>query len=110
MLPIERINRIKEIVTDEQTNKISELSKILNLSELTIHRDLKPLIADGHLFKTFGGVSLTNEQSDKQNNTNKCVICSPTVHSKFGYRIMLPTQKIETAGCAHCGLSLEYQL
>src|SRR5690625_4620171 len=47
MLPIERINRIKEIVTDKQTIKISELSKILNVSEMTIHRDLKPLIADG---------------------------------------------------------------
>src|SRR5699024_6757310 len=51
MLPIERINRIKEIVTDKQTIKISELSKILNVSEMTIHRDLKPLIADGYLFK-----------------------------------------------------------
>src|SRR5699024_9919908 len=74
MLTIERINRIKEIVTDKQTIKISELSKILNVSEMTIHRDLKPLIADGYLFKTFGGVSLTNEQSDKQNNTDQCVI------------------------------------
>jgi len=110
MLPIERINRIKEIVTDEQTIKISELSKILNVSEMTIHRDLKPLIADGYLFKTFGGVSLTNDQSDKQNNADQCVICSRTVHSKLGYRIILPNQKIEMACCAHCGLLREYQL
>src|SRR5699024_6698499 len=80
MLPIERINRIKEIVTDKQTIKISELSKILNVSDITIHRDLNPLIADGYLFKTFCGVMLTNEQSDKQNNTDQCVICIRTVH------------------------------
>src|SRR5699024_12724366 len=54
--------------------------------------------------------SLTNEQSDKQNNTDQCVICSRTVHSKLGYRIILPNQKIEMACCAHCGLLREYQL
>src|SRR5699024_12563136 len=38
MLFIVRINRIKKIVTDKQNIKISDLSKILNVSEMTIHR------------------------------------------------------------------------
>src|SRR5699024_4193375 len=61
MLPIERINRIKEIVTDKQTIKISELSKILNVSEMTIHRDLNPLIAVMYLYNYFDGLILNCE-------------------------------------------------
>ncbi len=109
MLPIERINRIKELVEDKQTIKISELSEVLNVSEMTIHRDLKPLINDGIILKTFGGISLVENKPHTQND-NLCIVCSRAIHSKLGYRIILPNNKIEMACCGHCGLMREYQL
>ena len=109
MLPIERINRIKELIQKRQNIKISELSHILNVSEMTIHRDLKSLVDEGIILKTFGGISLVNNDINTQNE-NLCVVCSRTIHSKLGYRIILSNNNIEMACCGHCGLIRERQL
>lgn len=109
MFPIERINRIKELVEDKHTIKISELSEILAVSEMTIHRDLKTLVDDGIILKTFGGISLVEHKAHKQNDI-LCIVCSRTIHSKLGYRIILSDNKVEMACCGHCGLMREYQL
>ena len=109
MLPIERINRIKKLIEDKHTMKISELSDILNVSEMTIHRDLKPLVDDGIILKTFGGISLVEIKASKQDD-DLCVVCSRAIHPRLGYRIILPNNKIEMTCCGHCGLMREHQL
>jgi len=68
MLPIERIKQIKELVQEKEVIKISELSNLLNVSEMTIHRDIKPLIDDGVILKTFGGIRLNKNESNLQDN------------------------------------------
>lgn len=109
MLPIERLNRIKEILDERQNIKISELSNLLNVSEMTIHRDLKPLVEDGVVLKTFGGVSL-KQRKQQNSNMNICVYCSRDIHQKLAYRIILSNGQIEVACCAHCGLLRHHQL
>lgn len=109
MLPIERINKIKNIIKENKTVKISELSEVLNVSEMTIHRDLKPLVDEGIIFKTFGGISLVEDNTNIQDD-NLCVVCSRDIHSRLVYRIILPDNKIEMACCGHCGLMREQQL
>lgn len=109
MLPVERINRIKELVQKRKNVKISDLSNILNVSEMTIHRDLKPLVDEGFIIKTFGGISLINNDVNTQNE-NLCVVCNRTIHPKLGYRIILSNNEIEMACCGHCGLIRERQL
>lgn len=109
MLPIERINRIKELIEKRKNIKISELSHILNVSEMTIHRDLKPLVAEGVILKTFGGITLAKNDLNSQNE-NLCVVCNRMIHSKLGYRIILPNNNIEMTCCGHCGLIRERQL
>lgn len=109
MLPIERLNKIKSILNEKETVKISELSEMLNVSEMTIHRDLKPLIEEGYVLKTFGGVSLKQSSKEKSYQA-KCIFCDRTIHQQLAYRIILANGKIEVACCAHCGLLRHYQL
>lgn len=90
--------------------KISELSKALGVSEMTIHRDLKPLIEEGIVIKTFGGVSLAREQPHNKSRTDRCVYCDRRIQQRLAYRMILPNNKIEMACCAHCGLLRHRQL
>ncbi|MGY0693701.1 DeoR family transcriptional regulator [Virgibacillus sp. FSP13] len=110
MLPIERQNRIRQLVQEKHTIKIADLSKDIGVSEMTIHRDLKPLIEEGIVIKTFGGVTLAHDHSDKQGTLDECVFCSRAIHERLAYRLILPNNKIEIACCSHCGLLRHRQL
>ncbi|HLR79733.1 MAG TPA: DeoR family transcriptional regulator [Bacillota bacterium] len=110
MLPIERQNRIKELIKVKHHLKISELSEELGVSEMTVHRDLKPLLDEGIIMKTFGGITLVREQPLQQSRSNECIICSRTVTERLAYRLILPNNQIEMACCAHCGLMRHRQL
>lgn len=108
MLPIERQNKIKGIVQDRHHVKISDLSKWLKVSEMTIHRDLKPLIEQGVIIKTFGGVTVANQNEQGQSN-DLCVLCNRKPHDKLAFRLILDSI-IEKTCCAHCGLLRHHQL
>lgn len=109
MLPIERQKRINQMIQDKKSIKIADLSKELGVSEMTIHRDIKPLIEDGLVAKTFGGITLiTAEVSEHLPET--CVICSRIINEKMAFRLILANDKIEIACCAHCGLLRHHQL
>ena len=60
MLRPDRQKKIKEWILSEKSLKIGELSEQLGVSEMTIHRDLKPLIEEGLIVKTFGGIMWSN--------------------------------------------------
>lgn len=108
MLPVERLHRIKELIQKEKNLKISDLSNELGVSEMTIHRDLKPLVDEGIAIKTFGGVSLAKSAQVESNDM--CIYCSRPIHEKLAYRLILQDNKIEIACCAHCGLLRHRQL
>lgn len=109
MLPIERQNRIRELLHINHSMKISELSEHLCVSDMTVHRDLKPLLDEGLIIKTFGGVMLAQNEPSLDHR-GQCVYCSRTIHEKLAYRLILPNDKIEIACCAHCGLLRHRQL
>lgn len=102
ILPIERQNCIKELLEKHGSMKISDLSQKLSVSEMTIHRDLKPLIDEGFLIKTFGGVTLSKKIKDAGGNS--CVYCHQNITEKLSFRLVLNDHTIETACCSHCGL------
>lgn len=108
MLPVERLNRIKQLIQQRKNIKITELSKELGVSEMTVHRDIKPLVEDGMVIKTFGGISLVQSTPIAPNGL--CIYCSRAINEKMAYRLMLPKNKIETACCSHCGLLRHRQL
>ena len=94
VLPIERRNRIKALIKEREHMKIAELSEILDVSEMTIHRDLKPLIDEGFVMKTFGGVTLVKEPPEEHIPDNTCVICRRLISERLAYRIILKNNKI----------------
>ncbi|HEU5140868.1 MAG TPA: DeoR family transcriptional regulator [Bacillales bacterium] len=110
MLPAERRQRIKEWMGDQQNMKISELSDRLGVSEMTIHRDIKPLVEEGIVIKTFGGITLVRNHSADETASNECVYCSKNNHETLAFRLILPNDRIETACCGHCGLLRYKQL
>ena len=110
MLPVERQNRIKSLIQEREHMKISELSQELNVSEMTIHRDLKPLIDQEYVIKTFGGVTLSQHLQKLPPSPEVCVICQRDINERLAYRLILPNNQIEMACCAHCGLMRHRQL
>ena len=63
MLPPEqRLEKILELIASTGFGGVSELSKILNVSEMTIRRDMEKLEAEGQIRRTHGG-ALTETKS-----------------------------------------------
>ena len=61
----ERTKRLKNIVTlllQKERMAVTEIAKILNVSGMTIRRDLQDLENDGHVKRTHGGAIIINPQ------------------------------------------------
>ena len=104
MLPIERKKQIRDLISTKKTLRINELSEQFNVSEMTIYRDIKPLIEEGIISRTPGGISLTKKSQQPSHDQNNCIYCHKPNQSKLSYRLILSNDNIETACCAHCGL------
>lgn len=58
MFPTQRQSEILRLVRAQQTCTVAELADAFAVSDETVRRDLKPLIAEGALVKVHGGVML----------------------------------------------------
>lgn len=102
MLPVERQEYIKTIINERENIKISELSKLLHVSEMTIHRDIKPIIEEGLIVKSFGGISLVKQKVEEKEQG--CIYCSKQIQDRVAFRLVCLDDRTEIACCAHCGL------
>jgi len=109
MLPAKRRERIQQMVQEQRHVKVSDLSRALKVSEMTIYRDLKPLLEEGKIIKVHGGV-IWAEESVSSLPANECVLCGSQTDVRLAYRLLLPNQQMETACCPHCGLIRHRQL
>lgn len=66
MYSIERQNKILEILKEKKTVSIEKLSSILYTSSSTVRRDLNKLEQRGLVVRTFGGVILNANPSNKE--------------------------------------------
>jgi DeoR family transcriptional regulator, aga operon transcriptional repressor len=55
--PVDRRHRILERVAADQTIHVGEIARELNVSEMTIRRDIRRLERDGFLRQTYGGAT-----------------------------------------------------
>lgn len=110
MLPIERQKEIRKLIEEKNTLKINDLSEHFNVSEMTIYRDIKPLIDEGLVTKTFGGISLSKKNHHTVSKQSHCTYCHKPNNQKMTYRLILKDDRIETTCCAHCGLLRHRQL
>jgi Transcriptional regulators of sugar metabolism len=63
MFAPERIRIIKSILLDKKHINVSDLSQILNVSEVTIRRDLEKLESENFLTRTHGGAIINEEDT-----------------------------------------------
>lgn len=58
MLPLERQEKIIELLIERKVMKMQELTSLLSISIDTLRRDLQPLIKQGRIKKIYGGIEL----------------------------------------------------
>ncbi len=61
MLAIERRKKITQIINENKSILVTELSKLFEVTEETIRRDLEKLEKQGILVRTYGGATLVEE-------------------------------------------------
>jgi hypothetical protein len=105
MLAIERRDYILKTLRETGRGQVSELSKTLNVSRMTIHRDLDALAQEGFLEKVFGGAVLASEHR-QPDQTGVCAMCGRLVTART--RVVLQTRTGEQidACCPHCATLL----
>jgi DeoR family transcriptional regulator, fructose operon transcriptional repressor len=70
MFVIERVRIIKGILLDKKHINVSSLSKMLNVSEVTIRRDLEKLEEENFLMRTHGGAILIDQEEENSFSGN----------------------------------------
>lgn len=89
LIPSERRQRIKQMIVEQNVLKVSELSVVFGVSEMTIRRDLESLEESGHLERRFGG-AIASEQAAFDSN----------------YDVRLQTQTLQKAAIARYAATL----
>lgn len=102
MFQNDRQKTIMELIQEKRTLKTSELSEFFNVSEMTIYRDIKPLIEQGLVIKTFGGIASV-ESNEKIRSPQQCVVCDRPINPRLSYRLILSNHRVESTCCVHCG-------
>ena len=64
MYAVERKRIIREYLKEHNQAQVQELGKLLNVSEVTVRRDLERLETEGLLTRTHGGAVLNKEDVD----------------------------------------------
>lgn len=74
MLPIKRKNQIKEMIIEQKSLVVADMTKLFNVTEETIRRDLKQLEEEGILTRTYGGAYISEGvQSDVDINLREYI-------------------------------------
>ncbi|MGD1815695.1 MAG: DeoR/GlpR family DNA-binding transcription regulator [Pleomorphochaeta sp.] len=76
MLPVERQRYIQELAMKKKSVSVSELASDLDVSELTIRRDLDGLCSRGVLERTHGGATLRRNLNIEPDYLQKASECS----------------------------------
>lgn len=101
MLPVERQKQILSWLEKEVTLTVSELSSRLSVSEMTIYRDIKPLIDQNKILKTSRGISFIRKS---MLNSQNCTYCYKEANTRHSMQLITNGQTIEHTCCPHCGL------
>ena len=102
MLPTNRRQQIRDYLNEHGAVQIGALSAKFAVSEMTIHRDLAQLEAEGHLRKVRGGAVPVTPPSPA--NAEACFMCQSTPRSQTQMTLHLTGGAVQRACCPHCGL------
>ena len=101
MLATERRKIILEELETSGLVRVGDLSKKLDVSRMTIHRDLSQLADEGLLEKVFGGaVTVLHEPAGKDG----CVMCGMRNRERTAFVVNCADGSQLQACCPHCGI------
>ncbi|MDQ0198335.1 DeoR family transcriptional regulator [Neobacillus ginsengisoli] len=103
MLPIERRQQIVTWLNKEGSISITEISKRLNVSEMTVYRDIKPLLEESKIIKTSGGISLAPAPVIGV-SAHACTYCLKESNNRHPVQIITNDLRVEQLCCPHCGI------
>ncbi len=86
LLPVERQQRIMELIKEGTTTRVSYLSEFLGVSEMTIRRDLDFLEEKGVVDRTYGGAVLRQEWIDKKFKYRDSVLKHPQLKNRIAQK------------------------
>ncbi|MCL6577202.1 DeoR family transcriptional regulator [Kyrpidia sp.] len=105
MLPAERQKKILSWLQQEGHLKISDLSRRLQVSEMTVHRDVRVLVDQGRVVKTYGGISLASPPVEAPGRgSGTCAYCRRPVDDRLSMTANHADGSVETYCCPHCAL------
>jgi DNA-binding Lrp family transcriptional regulator len=102
-IPQERQEQILQWLREDRLLRIDELSQRLDVSYMTIHRDLDALVEMELVEKVHGGVRLLDPY---RLTTDVCHLCQMPVQPRLRFVMTTPDGDSLRACCAHCGLLL----
>lgn len=106
MHPTNRQEQIIAWLRQERSLTIDELATRLNVSAMTIHRDLDALAQTGLVQKHYGGAQIIQQPSASPPQQHTCDMCQIVVSSRTVFVIQRENADPQHACCPHCGLLL----
>ncbi|SDN97297.1 DeoR family transcriptional regulator [Alkalicoccus daliensis] len=101
MKPLERQNVIIEMAKKHEVVQVADISRICQVSEMTIYRDVQKLEQAGHIHKTSRGITALRQ---KQTSEESCSYCHKPAGGRLAVQLVFKDNTQEKACCSHCAL------
>ncbi|MEZ4669526.1 MAG: DeoR family transcriptional regulator [Anaerolineae bacterium] len=109
-LPTIRQEQILKWLGESQSLSIDDLVTRLQVSVMTVHRDLDQLVKSGQVAKVHGGVMLAQARTPHQRAVQLCRACGIPAPERTMMIIQLPKAEPYHACCPHCGFFMLQEL
>ena len=109
-IPTERQAKIVDWLHEDNSLTIKVLAERLDVSLMTVHRDLDKLTREGIVRKVHGGVMLAPQAMQTNALENRCQLCRGRVPNRTAFTLTTKAGERADACCPHCGLMLLQQI
>lgn len=101
MKPLERQKIIVDMVHHHEVVQVSDISRVCQVSEMTIYRDVQKLEQEGRVQKTSRGITaLVPEQTGSET----CAYCQKPAGDRLSVQLVYNNRSQEKTCCGHCAL------
>jgi len=102
----ERQQRILKLLQEQEFLRIKDLIGLLQVSSMTVHRDINQLARSGMVVKVHGGAALAVKSEKYGGEQAECALCHKPEVTRTAFIIYNIGGEMVQACCPHCGLFL----